>query len=91
MVSWSVARCSSYDNNTHCQGRLVRWGETKMEEPRRGLYLLWEMSSSTFSMAIGRNDILEEREEVRKRKEKSPKIVGKGQGWTSGGNAGSPE
>jgi hypothetical protein len=42
-------------------------------------------------MAIGRNDILEEREEVKKRKEKSPKIVGKGQGWTSGGNAGSPE
>jgi hypothetical protein len=34
----TVARCSSYDNNTHCQGRLVRWGETKMEEPRRGLY-----------------------------------------------------
>jgi hypothetical protein len=34
------------------------------------------------------SDILEEREEVRKRKEKSPKIVGKGQGWTSGGNAG---
>lgn len=35
---------------TYCQGRLVRWGETKIEDPRRGLYLRWEISSRTFSM-----------------------------------------
>jgi hypothetical protein len=38
-----------------------------MEEPRRGLYLRWEMSSSTFSMAIAMIPWRRERSKEEKR------------------------
>jgi hypothetical protein len=56
---------------SYCHGRLVRWGETRIQLPLRGLKRRWEMSSRIASGIMRRLNVrLKNKRKSRKGKKK---------------------